>query len=77
ELNVIGMHVDETLRAVDQYLDKCRLKGFERVRIIHGYGSGALRSAIHNYLKNKPWVKKFELGGEFEGGHGATVVTLK
>ena len=78
ELNIIGLHVDEALPEIDRYLDQCRRKGFERVRIIHGYGSGALRKATHEYLKNhSSFVKKFELGGEFEGGSGATVVYLK
>lgn len=78
ELNIIGLHVDEALIEIDHYLDRCRRKGFERVRIIHGYGSGALRKATHEYLKSHgAFVKKFELGGEFEGGSGATVVYLK
>lgn len=78
ELNIIGLHVDEALPEIDRYLDQCRRKGFERVRIIHGYGSGALRKATHEYLKShSSFVKKFELGGEFEGGSGATVVYLK
>lgn len=78
ELNLIGYHVDEALIAIDKYLDACRRKGFERVRIIHGYGSGALRNATHEYLKkHASFVKKYELGGEFEGGSGATVVYLK
>ena len=78
ELNIIGLHVDEALPEIDRYLDQCRRKGFERVRIIHGYGSGALRKATHEYLKSHAsFVKKYELGGEFEGGSGATVVYLK
>ncbi len=78
ELNIIGYHVDEALEAVASYLDKCRLRGLHRVRIIHGYGSGALRQAVHSYLKaHASFVKKYSLGGEYEGGSGATVVELK
>lgn len=78
ELNIVGLHVDEALPEIDRYLDACRRKGFERVRIIHGYGSGTLRKVTHEYLKaHSSFVKKFELGGEFEGGSGATVVYLK
>ncbi|MDY2913516.1 MAG: endonuclease MutS2 [Candidatus Enteromonas sp.] len=78
ELNIIGLHVDEALTEIDRYLDACRRKGFERVRIIHGYGSGALRKATHEYLKShSSFVKKYELGGEYDGGSGATVVYLK
>ena len=78
ELNIIGLHVDEAWTEIDRYLDACRRKGFERVRIIHGYGSGALRKATHEYLKShSSFVKKYELGGEYDGGSGATVVYLK
>ncbi len=78
QLNLIGMHVDEAIDALDRYLDKCRLKGFKRVKIVHGFGSGALRNAVHDYLrKHSSFVASFELGGEYEGGGGATVVHLK
>lgn len=78
QLNLIGMHVDEALIALDHYLDKCRLKGFKRVKIVHGFGSGALRNAVHSYLReHSDFVASFELGGEYEGGGGATVVHLK
>ena len=78
QLNLIGMHVDEALSSLDHYLDKCRLKGFKRVKIVHGFGSGALRNAVHEYLrKHSSFVASFELGGEYEGGGGATVVHLK
>ncbi|MDY6392821.1 MAG: endonuclease MutS2 [Bacilli bacterium] len=78
ELNIIGLRVDEAMTEVDHYLDSCRLKGFKRVRIIHGLGSGALRRAVAEYCSShKKFIEKFELGGEFEGGGGATVVYLK
>ncbi len=78
ELNLIGMHVDEATLEVDRYLDRCRLKGFKRVRIIHGFGSGALRKAVEAYLKShSSFVESFEQAGEYEGGGGATVVHLK
>lgn len=78
ELNIIGLHVDEAACEIAKYLDACRLKGYKKVRIIHGYGSGALRQLTHDYLrKHANFVEKFELGGEFDGGSGATVVYLK
>ena len=49
----------------------------KEVRIIHGYGSGQLKTAIHNHLKNIKFVKSFRLCNELEGGGGATLVTLK
>ena len=47
------------------------------VRLVHGHGTGALRNAIHKYLKQCKHVDSFRLGGEGEGGMGATVVSLK
>lgn len=77
ECNVIGFHVDEALAEVSRFLDGCRVKHYKEVRIIHGDGSGALRRAVHEYLKNQSWIKDFRLGGPGEGGLGATMVTLK
>lgn len=76
ELNVIGKRVDEALKLVESYLDKCLLKNYSEVRIIHGFGTGALRSAIHEYLQNSTYVKSYRLGREHEGHGGATVVSL-
>ena len=47
------------------------------MRIIHGLGSGALRKAIHEYLKKCRFVESYRLGNEYEGGGGATVVVFK
>ncbi len=78
EVNLIGMRAEEAKIELDHYLDACRLKGYKRVRVIHGLGSGALRRMTHEYLKaHSSFVDKFELGGEYEGGSGATVVYLK
>lgn len=78
EVNLIGLHVDEAKEELSHYLDQCRLKGFKRVRVIHGFGSGALRKMTQDYLKaNSRFVDRFEAAGEFEGGAGATVVYLK
>lgn len=76
ELHIIGMRVEEALSAVATYLDKCLLRNLHSVRIIHGFGTGALRRALHEYLKTVPFVKSFRLGGENEGAGGATVVSL-
>lgn len=77
ECNVIGERVADALGIVDRYLDSAILKRLSVVRIIHGVGSGALRSAIWEYLKKNKHVESFRIGGEGEGGTGATVVTLK
>ena len=77
ELNIIGYHVDEGIDAVAKYLDDVRLKHFAQVRIIHGMGSGALARAVHEYLSGCDFVKEYHYGGQFDGGMGATIVTLK
>ncbi len=76
ELNLIGERVAEALVLLDRYLDACRLKKYTSVRIIHGSGSGALRKAVHQYLAKQDFVKAYQLGGQFDGGGGATIVTL-
>ena len=77
ELNVIGLHVDEALAEVEKYLDSVRLRRFSQVRIIHGFGTGALKRAIHEYLKKCDFIAEFRLGDQHEGAGGATVVKLK
>ncbi len=74
EINVIGMRVDEALAVIGPYLDRALLKRYPSVRIIHGFGSGALRRAIHEYLKGVSFVTKYSLAGQFEGQGGATIV---
>ncbi len=77
ELNIIGMHVDEAMREVVSFLDHARIKKLTTVRIVHGMGSFALKNAVWKYLGNhKQFVKEYRLGGEGEGGLGATIVTL-
>lgn len=77
ECNLIGMRYDEAKQELDRYLDSCRVKGFKRVRIIHGLGSGALSRMTAEYCKSHSFVERFEMAGEGEGGAGATVVYLK
>ena len=78
EVNLIGLHADEAKMELESYLDKCRQKGFKRVRIIHGYGSGTLRKITQEYCKTHAnWITSFEAAGEQEGGSGATIVHLK
>ena len=73
ELNLIGMRVDEAKNALIKYLDNCRLKHLGQVRIIHGFGSGALRKMVRDYLETQKDLT-FRAGGEYEGGGGCTVV---
>ena len=73
ELNLIGMHVDEAKVALTKYLDNVRLKRLGQVRIIHGFGSGALRKMVRDYLDTQKGLS-YRPGGEHEGGGGCTVV---
>ncbi len=72
ELNLIGLHVDEAQEALEKYIDTCKLKRLGQVRIIHGFGSGALRKMVRNYL-DKEHIK-YRPGDASEGAGGATVV---
>ena len=76
ELNIIGYRVDEARIAINKYLDDCRVKHFKTVRIIHGFGSGALRKLTHEILSKQKDLT-YTLGGASDGGGGATVVTFK
>ena len=77
EINVIGLNVDEATSLLDKFLDNCYLSSLNKVHIIHGKGTGKLRSGIHAYLKKNPHVKNFRLGTFGEGETGVTVVELK
>lgn len=76
-LNLIGYHIDEGIDALGNYLDSCIRANVKNVKIIHGFGTGKLKEAIHSYLKKNKFVKEFRLCNELEGGSGATMVTLK
>lgn len=76
QLNIIGLYVDEAMLEVQKYIDGCRVRRHKQVRIIHGYGSGALRKAVHNFL-DKQKDLTYRLGDASEGASGATVVIFK
>lgn len=76
ECNIIGCRVEEAMSIVAKYLDEAILFNAGIVRIVHGAGTGALRSAVHELLKKTKQVDDFRLGAQGEGGVGATVVTL-
>ena len=77
EINVIGLTVEEALQDIDHYLDDCVRARLPFARLIHGHGTGALRSAIHGMLKSHHFVESYRLGQQSEGGVGATVVYFK
>ena len=75
--DVRGMALDEAIPVVDQYLDEAVMASLNEVSIIHGKGTGILRSGIQQHLRHHPHVKSFRLGVYGEGESGVTVVTLK
>jgi DNA mismatch repair protein MutS2 len=77
ELNVIGLTVEDTLPKVDKFIDQALLHGLEKVRIIHGVGSGRLGNAIRQYLDGHRAVKSFSPGETMKGGRGMTIVELR
>ena len=76
EINVMGMTVAEATQEIDKYLDDACLSHLNKVTIIHGKGTGALRNGIHQYLKKQPHVKSFRAGEFGEGEYGVTIVEL-
>ena len=77
EINLIGMTVDEAIAHLDKYLDDAYLAHVPSVRIVHGKGTGALRTAVHQYLKRYKHVKTFRLGTFGEGDAGVTIAEFK
>ncbi len=77
EIMLRGQRVEEALEALDRYLDDACLAGLERVRVIHGKGTGAMRRAVWEFMRKHPAVASLELAGPGEGGEGATIVRLK
>ncbi|MCM1467370.1 MAG: endonuclease MutS2 [Alistipes sp.] len=77
EINLIGLTVDEAMVELDKYLDDAYLSKIPQVRIVHGKGTGALRSAVHNKLKKTKYIKEFRLGVFGEGETGVTIAEFK
>lgn len=77
ELDLRGMRYEEAILKVDKYIDDALLANYPRVSIIHGKGTGALRTGVQEYLKNHRSVKKIRFGDPAEGGTGITVVEFK
>ena len=77
EINLLGKTVDEALAVLDKYLDDAYLAHLPSVRIVHGKGTGALRSAVQNHLRRVKYVKSFRLGEFGEGDAGVTIAEFK
>ncbi|MDQ3320948.1 MAG: endonuclease MutS2 [Acidobacteriota bacterium] len=77
ELNLIGKTTSDAEYEVDRFLDEAYLSALPRVRIIHGFGTGALKNFVHHFLKGHPHVERFAFAPSDQGGQGATIAELK
>ncbi|SFS72747.1 endonuclease MutS2 [Marininema halotolerans] len=77
ELDLRGKMVEEAIPEIDKYLDDALMAGYPKVSLIHGKGTGALRTGVQKYLQRHPRVKEYRLGEQGEGGTGVTVVELR
>jgi DNA mismatch repair protein MutS2 len=76
EIDVRGQTVEEALEAIERRLDAAYVAGLPFVRVIHGKGTGRLRSAIRQALRKNPYTASFEAGSDAEGGEGVTVIRM-
>ena len=74
---MIGATVDEAVARLEKYLDDAYMSHVEKVRIVHGKGTGALRKGIHDYLRYNSIVKSFALASHGEGDAGVTIVEFR
>ncbi len=77
EINLVGKRVDEAIAELDKYLDDAYLAHLAQVTVIHGRGTGALRTAVQNHCRRLKYVKEFHAGAYGEGDHGVTIVVFK
>lgn len=77
ELKLIAQRVEPALQNLDRYVHEALAAGVPEVRIIHGMGTGALKKAVWEYLRNNPAVESYHLAERNQGGAGATIVELK
>ncbi len=77
ELNLIGQTTADAEYEIDRFLDEAYLASLPRVRIIHGFGTGALKNFVHHFLKGHPHIERFAFAPQDQGGNGATIAELK
>ena len=76
-LDLRGERVEEALDDLEAYLDKASLANLSPVYIIHGHGTGALKSAVRDFISTSPYVAKYRVGEDAEGGDGVSVIDIK
>jgi len=77
EVDLRGMDSIEAVCVMERYLDEAMRSNISPVRVIHGKGTGTLRSAVHNALRKNKFVKKYRLGVYGEGEDGVTIVEFR
>jgi DNA mismatch repair protein MutS2 len=77
ELNLIGKTTAEAEYELDRFVDEAFMASLSRVRIVHGFGTGALKNYVHHFLKNHDLVERFAFAPDNQGGNGATIAELK
>lgn len=76
-IDLRGSMVDDACLELDRFIDNALITGVHEFYVVHGKGTGALRTGVQQYLKNHPRVKTYRIGAYGEGDAGVTVVTLK
>ena len=76
ELDLHMFHPKDLRDLIPAYLEACVCQGLRNVRVVHGKGTGTLRTTVHAWLRRSPHVTGFRLGDERSGSWGATIVTL-
>lgn len=77
EVDLRGKRFEDVKGIMDDAIDKSLLTNVHELRIIHGFGTGAIRKAVQDYIKKSPYIKSSRYGGEGEGLNGVTIITLK
>lgn len=77
ELDLRGYRFEDVKETLEKFLDNATFNHMRTVRIIHGFGTGAVRKAVYDVIKNSPYVSNYRYGGEGEGLNGVTIITLK
>lgn len=75
-IDIRGRRAEESMRMIDEFISEALMTNLERITIIHGKGTGALKHAVHEFLKYHPSIKSFKLGELVEGGAGVTIAEL-